>query len=44
MKHEASTLLPEGVRGRGTLIIGGHEDHNGQRDILKEVAQFAFDR
>ena len=40
MAHKTSGLRPEGTRGKGTLIIiGGHEDHEGEREILKEVAK-----
>ncbi len=40
MAHKISSLRPEGTRGKGTLIIiGGHEDHEGEREILKEVAK-----
>ena len=40
MAHKTSGLRPEGTRGKGTLIIiGGHEDHDGEREILKEVAK-----
>ncbi len=32
--------LPEGIEGRGRLIIiGGHEEHEGDRIILSEVAR-----
>jgi cyanophycinase len=38
--HKTSSLRPEGTRGKGTLIIiGGHEDHEGEREILREVAK-----
>jgi cyanophycinase len=40
MAHKTSSLRPEGTRSKGTLIIiGGHEDHEGDREILKEVAR-----
>ena len=40
MAHKTSSLRPEGTRGKGTLIIiGGHEDHDGEREILREVAK-----
>lgn len=36
---------PEGARGSGTLIIiGGHEDHEGEREILSEVARHVRNR
>lgn len=40
MAHKTSSLRPEGTRSKGTLIIiGGHEDHEGEREILREVAR-----